>query len=155
MASAAELVERKLNALIENAAKALILEIGRELRKRGTGTPVDTGHARANWIASIGSPNTVEAQDGSLAAAGNALVAAYKLNQGKLYLSNVVPYIRQLNNGSSTQAPALFVESCVMRALATVKSKLGVDFGAAAYTSEVGGDGAENMASAYSPFGDD
>ncbi len=164
MRSAADAVERKLLAAVERAAKALILEIGRELRRRGTGTPVDTGHARANWIATVGAPNTVEAEgtDTSLAQAGNAIVAAYKLNQGKLYLTNVVRYIRYLNEGSSTQAPALFVENCILRAMVKVKRTLGIDFGVSAIeqeiaekTSERGARGADNMASAYSPFGDD
>lgn len=157
MASAAERLQAKLDALIERAAKALILEIGRELRKKGTGTPVDTGHARANWIPSVGMPNHTEdpGTGGALAAAGAAVIASFKLGQGKLYLSNVVPYIRRLNEGHSTQAPPLFVESCVIRAMATVKAKLGVDFGIAGATSDAGAGAAGNLASAYSPFGDD
>ncbi len=157
MGAATDRVQRKVNALIEHAAKALILEINRELRRRGTGTPVDTGHARANWIPAVGTPNHVEAAgvDAALADAGAAVVAAFKLGQGKLYLSNVVPYVRRLNEGWSRQAPALFVESCIIRAMATVKAKLGVDFGIAKATSDAGAAPAGNLASAYSPFGDD
>lgn len=125
MASAADRLAKKLDAHIERAAKALIIEIARELKRS---TPVDTGHARANWIPSIGSPNTAEDSSGALAQAGAALVAAYKLSSGKLFVTNVVPYIRRLNEGSSTQAPALFVESAVKRAVATIRSKTGVDF---------------------------
>ena len=106
----------------------LILEINRELRKSGTGTPVDTGHARANWIPSVGTPNTQEANDESLAQAGVAAIMAYRIGQGNLFLTNVVSYISRLNSGSSQQAPALFVESCVSRAIAKVKAKTGVDF---------------------------
>lgn len=155
MASAADRVQAKIDALIERAAKALILEINRELRKSGTGTPVDTGHARANWIPSVGAPNAVEDSTGAAAQAGAAIVASYKLNQGKLYLANVVPYIRFLNEGSSQKAPPLFVESCVLRAMDTVRAKMGVDFGMSEYASSVGAAGAEGLASAYSPFGDD
>ncbi len=50
MGAAADKLQAKLESLIERACKALILEINRELRKSGTGTPVDTGHARASWI---------------------------------------------------------------------------------------------------------
>lgn len=154
VASAADAIERKINALIERAAKALILEINRELRKRGSGTPVDTGHARANWIPSVGAPNATESPgvDGSAAQAGAAVVAAFKLGQGVLYLSNVVPYIRRLNEGWSTRAPPLFVESCIIRAMTTVKASLKVDFGISQATSAAGGGAAENLASAYSPF---
>lgn len=129
MASAADALQRKIEAAIERAAKAAILEINRELRKSGTGTPVDTGHARANWIPSVGSPNTTEHAGSSTSAqqAGEAEVLSFKLGQGMLYITNVVPYIRRLNNGSSKQAPRLFVEAAVDRALATVRAKTGVD----------------------------
>lgn len=160
-ASAADRIQAKIDALIERAAKALVLEIVRELKRKGTGTPVDTGHARANWIASVGAPNTAEAPGRSeaLAQAGNAAVVSYKLGQGRLFVSNVVPYIRRLNEGSSMQAPPLFVESCVIRALAAIKSKMGVDFGLAAAeadfaskAADIAAEGAENLADAYSPF---
>jgi hypothetical protein len=112
MGEAADRLQRKLESLIERAAKALILEVNRELRRKGTGTPVDTGHARAAWIPAVGAPNLVEpvGADSSLASAGTAQVMAFKLGGGMLYLSNVAPYIGRLNNGWSQQAPALFVE---------------------------------------------
>lgn len=126
MASAADRVQAKITAAIERASKALILEVARELKRS---TPVDTGHARVNWVPSVGSPNRVEAQDPLLAQMGAADVMTFKLGQGLLYVTNVVPYIRRLNEGSSTQAPALFVESAVKRAIATIRAKTGVDFG--------------------------
>lgn len=129
---AADRLQRKLDAIIERAAKALILEVNRELRRSGTGTPVDTGHARAAWIPAVGAPNLAEpvGTDGSLASAGAAQVMGFKLGQGMLYLSNVAPYVKRLNDGWSQQAPALFIEMCIARAIATVKVKTGVDFGA-------------------------
>lgn len=39
--------------------------------------------------------------------------------------------------------------------MATVKAKLGVDFGMSEHLSVVGAAASENMASAYSPFGSD
>ncbi len=153
--AAAQRVQAKLHALIERAMKSLVLEIDRELRRSGTGTPVDTGHARANWVPSVSTPFTAIVDGSSSAAhdAGLAEVLAYKLASGAtLYLSNNVPYIRRLNNGWSEQAPALFVEACIARALAKVKAKTGVDLGVSAFESSVGGSGAEGMASSYSPF---
>lgn len=134
MGAAADALQAKLNALIERSVKALILEVNRELRKRGTGTPVDTGHARAAWIPAVGAPTLVEpiGADSSLATAGAAQVMAFKLGQGVLYISNVVPYVKRLNQGHSKQAPALFIEACIARAVATVKAKTGVDFGSVA-----------------------
>ncbi len=133
MGTATDKVQAKLDAVIERACKALILEINRELRKSGTGTPVDTGHARASWVPAVGAPNLVEpvGTSGALAAAGAAQVMAYKLAQGMLYISNVAPYIRRLNAGHSNQAPAMFVELAIARAIATIKAKTGTDFGTA------------------------
>lgn len=154
MGAAADRLQRKLESLIERAAKALILEVNRELRRRGIGTPVDTGHARAAWIPAVGAPNLVEpvGADSSLAQAGTAQVMAFKLGGGTLYLSNVAPYISRLNNGYSKQAPALFVELCIARALATVREKTGVNFGLSEFTGGFGGDAAGNLAEAFSPF---
>lgn len=131
MGEAADRLQAKLYSLIERAAKALILEVNRELRKRGTGTPVDTGHARASWIPAVGAPTLLEpvGADSSLAAAGAARVMAFKLGQGMLFISNVAPYISRLNAGHSKQAPALFVERAIAAAIATIKAKTGVDFG--------------------------
>jgi hypothetical protein len=156
--SASERVEAKLHSLIERSMKALVLEIDRELRRSGTGTPVDTGHARANWIPSVSSPYMQEVDGTSDAThdAGLAEVMAYKLASGAtLYLTNNVPYIRRLNDGWSEQAPALFVERAIARALQRVKTKHGVDLGLSSFVSSVGSSGAGNLASAYSPFGDD
>jgi hypothetical protein len=146
----------KLRKALAQAPKALILEIDKELRRT---TPVDTGNARANWVPSVGSP----APRGDRAA-GTAAVLAYRLDQGALYVSNGVPYIRQLNNGHSKQAPALFVEAAVDVALARVQAKFGaaisIDRTAvigslAGGANILGGEMADNLASAYSPFGGD
>jgi len=157
MGAASDKLQLKLESLIERACKALILEINRELRRKGTGTPVDTGHARASWIPAVGAPNLVEpvGTSSALAQAGAAQVMAYKLAQGTLYLSNVAPYIRRLNHGWSDQAPVMFVELAIARAMATIKAKLGVDFGLDSFIADMGAQGAGGMASAYSPFGDD
>jgi hypothetical protein len=60
MGRQAAAIGRELRHGIEQAAKMLVLQIARELRlnpSRG-GTPVDTGHARANWIPSVASPSS-------------------------------------------------------------------------------------------------
>ncbi len=154
MGDAADKLQAKLTALIERTAKALILEVNRELRRSGIGTPVDTGHARAAWIPAVGAPNLVEpiGADSSLASAGAAQVMGFKLGMGMLYLSNVAPYIERLNAGWSQQAPALFVEAAIARALMTVKQKTGVDFGLSSFTNDIGGGIAEGLAAAFSPF---
>ncbi len=152
-----------MRKIVEQACKALVLEINRELRRKGSGTPVDTGHARANWVPSIGAPHAGVVQGNAAGQAGSAAVLTFKLGTGSLYISNNVPYIQALNYGHSKQAPRLFVEACVDRALTKVQAKyagvnidrttlLGSTAGGVEY---LGAEGAENLAGAYSPFGDD
>ncbi len=74
-----------------------------------TSTPVDTGRARANWIASIIEPASgIKAPDKSGGAAleqGAAVIGSYQLDFGSIYLTNNVAYIVPLENGHSRQAP--------------------------------------------------
>lgn len=149
-----------LEAELAKAAKALTLEIAKEARKA---TPVDTGHARANWVPSIGVPHRGEVGDKSAAQAGAASVLRYSLKDGSLYVANGVPYIQRLNNGHSKQAPRLFVEAAVDRAHATIQARYRgrievgkgeVQVGAAG-VDELGVAAAGNLADAYNPFGGD
>lgn len=138
---------------VSTAAKALALAIVAELKKNPSqgGTPVQTGHARANWVPSVGAPFAGEVQGSS--DAGMADVLAYTLDQGPLWVANNVPYIRALNYGHSKQAPAMFVEAAIMRAMAKVEAKFGAAGMSAEYEGALGGVAAGNLASAYSPFG--
>ncbi|MDH0157355.1 HK97 gp10 family phage protein [Stutzerimonas stutzeri] len=69
-------------------------------------TPVDTGRARGNWQTSVGAP-----VNGEIAREGDAAALAEveaKTPQGAgqvTYLSNNLPYIDELERGSSKQAP--------------------------------------------------
>ncbi len=72
-------------------------------------TPVDTGRAKGNWQASIGRPD--RGQTSALDKSGSATVnkASSVVSSLKLghvfYLSNNLPYITDLENGTSKQAP--------------------------------------------------
>ncbi len=78
-------------------------------------TPVDTGRARASWTIAIGSPSADVQPEGeyrsdanSLAVKANAVLAGYGAD-GHLpvvWIANNLPYIGELENGSSQQAPA-------------------------------------------------
>jgi hypothetical protein len=78
-------------------------------------TPVDTGWARSNWLFAVGGPapgpvGTRESVDSSEATTQAAsLVGGYRLGQGAVYITNNVPYIYDLEHGSSRQAPKGFV----------------------------------------------
>ena len=110
-------VPRRANAAVRKAAiaidHALVLT-----------TPVDTGRARSNWLASQGSPTGSEVMPTSAQAAIAAAEAAIGTSppvgaggpaEGDLtiFITNNVDYIEFLNQGSSAQAPAGFVEAAV------------------------------------------
>ena len=44
-------------------------------------------------------------------------MAGYKFGQGKVFVTNNVPYGRELNDGHSRQEPAGFVQRSIVRAL--------------------------------------
>lgn len=155
MGKQADAIGVNLRKEIALAASALTLEIDSELRKV---TPVDTGHARRNWVPSVGQPYT--GTNGE--AAHDAGVAAVLRHDGSvpLWVSNNVPYITRLNYGHSKQQPAGFVERAVALALQTIEQKfaaknIDVSDLTGRARSEMGAAAAGNMASAYSPFGGD
>lgn len=84
-------------------------------------TPVDTGWARNNWIPAVGRPVAEPAgepgkPEPGVATRGLAEVGTVKnILEAPVYISNNVPYILRLNAGSSTQAPAGFVEKIIQR----------------------------------------
>jgi len=149
----ADAIAASLRAAVEKQAIALVLDLVKALMRA---TPVDTGHARRNWFASIGQPVTEESDAG--AGASNAAVTAYRLEMGPLWVANPVDYVFFLNYGTSKQAAAGWIEATVMQTLQRAKERGGsLDVAGiqAGFADAVGGGGAENLASAYSPFGDD
>ena len=112
-------IEARLLAEIAAAASALTLEITANLIEA---TPVDTGHARANWVPSVGAPHVGD-DEGAAQSVGMAEVAAYKLGDGPLNIANNVPYIDYLLLGSSSQAPAGWDVDAIDRAQATIQAE--------------------------------
>lgn len=93
-------------------------------------TPRDTSWAAANWIPTVGTQNNTPAPRSdnpnigsarARQAAGIAQVLSYKLPQGAIFVTNNVPYIVDLNGGSSAQAPAGFVEAAIDAAISKVR----------------------------------
>ena len=80
-------------------------------------TPVDTGRARANWQVSVIKAETdvVNGTDpgGSATISKGANVISRKRLGQDIFITNNLPYIVPLNEGSSAQAPAMFVERAV------------------------------------------
>lgn len=133
-------VVESLERFVEQIITKIALDIVANLTRAPSqgGTPVDTGWARANWVPRIGAPFTGTTGTREAAEAGNVssadqqagvaeLVAqTYRLEKGRVYVSNNVPYILRLNEGSSQQAPAGFVQAAIRKA---VTVDLGAGFG--------------------------
>lgn len=91
-------------------------------------TPVDTGRARSNWIAELGSPSTSTIEplaDGAAATArsieaARAVIDTYK-GGTDIHLTNNLSYIGALNDGTSAQAPAGFVQTAIHNGVAQIK----------------------------------
>lgn len=120
---------RRIVGEVENFTEDLIRRLATNIHAElvsppPVGTPVDTGWARANWIPQIGVPFTgnsqqIEPSPGEVAQAGArqqsglASVFTYRLALGNVFISNNVPYILNLNDGSSTQSPRMFIETAI------------------------------------------
>jgi hypothetical protein len=96
------------------AAAAAVLGLALEIHGNLVeDTPVDTGHARNNWVPSQGVPVAYEAD----AAVDPLLTFATAPPDAPLYITNNVPYIVSLDEGHSPQAPAGFVKAAIERAI--------------------------------------
>lgn len=84
-------------------------------------TPVDTGHARANWQVGIEEPPTEELSEedtsGQATIARAAAVLSTRRSGQAIYIANNVKYLQRLNEGWSAQAPAGFVEKSINAAI--------------------------------------
>lgn len=104
---------------------------GRELminidRRMVMETPVDTGAARRNWLASVDQPDNSIIDEDNVDLSTAAMQA---IEQGastfggaktydRLYLQNSLPYIQRLNEGWSRQAPTGFVDKIIAEEVA-------------------------------------
>lgn len=97
---------------VERTVRAVKLELFRSVI---LDTPVDTGRARGNWQATLDSPATEEIENESMSTA----LAGVAANLGKVndvsFLANNLPYIEELEDGSSKQAPAGMVRRNMAR----------------------------------------
>ena len=90
-------------------------------------TPVDTSRAISNWQVTLGAPaigniaphyagrlgSTYSASASETVSLAKLILKSKKPGQA-IYITNSLPYIRRLNEGSSQQAPAGFVERAIL-----------------------------------------
>ena len=96
---------------VETVVKKISLQVFTGVVKK---TPVDTGRARANWVISVEVPSsapplpdgkTFSGQEAT-AFANKELVELSKIKPfSNVFISNNMPYIEVLEDGSSDQAP--------------------------------------------------
>lgn len=120
-------LEKRANAMPEDANRVKIETAKAIVNDLIEVTPVDESTALSNWQVGVGEPVPtaikayVAGKKGSSegvseqAAKNAALAKLEAVKPGEtIYLSNVLKYIRRLNDGSSGQAPAGFVERAVL-----------------------------------------
>ena len=108
-------IEKMNEAYKLQIKKAMKVGIVEALRQVTISTPVDTGRARWGWFLTIKVPSSEVPPEGKYK---RPTIKEKKqpidnLNftvSDTLYLTNNVSYVPKLNNGSSKQAPAHFVE---------------------------------------------
>lgn len=107
-------IDRMREAYELQIKKAMKVGITEALRQVTISTPVDTGRARWGWYLSVKVPSTEVPPEGKYKSPQMAeKLQAVNENftvKDTLYLTNNVPYIKRLNDGSSKQAPAHFAE---------------------------------------------
>lgn len=98
-----------------------------------SGTPVDTGLARSNWLVRRGSPSRKVRTPRSSAATVEEAIRALKgrvTREGEnVVISNggkKVPYLGRLNNGWSLQAPAGFFRAAITVGLNLARTRIRV-----------------------------
>ena len=97
----------------------LAISIDTELVKQ---TPVDTGAAKRNWLASSGSSiDTVLPAGGGVSSAQVRSITKSTPAYSALYLQNNLPYINRLNEGWSQQAPTRYIDAIIEQEVARVK----------------------------------
>ena len=127
MAGQARRVVAELRQAIGKVVGGLMIEIHANVTED---TPRDTGWAASNWLANIGAPPVsvitptsrqarASGVSGRAAASSGSLapLITYVVGRGRIYVSNAVPYILGLNQGTSQKAPAGFVQTGIIRAV--------------------------------------
>lgn len=95
---------KKTGRNVEKVFRGTILQISNTIIRK---TPVDKGRARGNWQSSISKPkgNVID-RKGASGAISEVADTAQTMKVGQVYyLSNNIPYITELEKGTSKQAP--------------------------------------------------
>lgn len=113
-------LQAQLDEAVEDEVRRVTLNIRNTLvDEPPDGTPIDTGFASNNWWFNVGgpagSPSSPTAGGSSRIAADTLSIATATINGQPLHITNNASYIGLLNDGSSQQSPAGFVDRAVVR----------------------------------------
>lgn len=132
MANQVRVITDALNTAVEKVITLISVNVTAELIEA---TPVDTGWARANWVPAIGAPKLesvsgdpqapqVTGAGAQQQAALAKLIVGYRLERGPVFISNNVPYITILNEGTSSQAPSGFVQASIAKGIRSLGNRI-------------------------------
>lgn len=124
--------QKKFEVDVDKFADSIGVEVATVVKKLSfdifadvvVGTPVDTGRAMNNWVISIGSPSREVNDRGGpessvkaarISEATGTLASLQPFNT--VWISNNLPYIGFLEEGSSKQAPSGWVERAIQNNL--------------------------------------
>ena len=119
-------IMRELDAAVDELCVEIAVGVNRDLE---ASTPKKTGLASKNWIASHeavprGKATYPVAAAAAAQAAGLASIRGFDAKRDKqIVIQNNVPYISDLNDGSSRKAPSGFVQSAIAKALALISRR--------------------------------
>lgn len=104
-------ISKEVAEFVGDELRILALDIDRRVILE---SPVDSGAARSNWLASVGFPDA-STTDVDIQGAINkgAAVIAGAGDYETIYISNNLPYIQRLNEGWSQQAPSGYIDKII------------------------------------------
>lgn len=110
----AKQVVAELKAQSNELARKVMIDLDQRVVLK---TPVDTGRARSNWLIGLGNPErssrlSVDQSGGATIIENTREILQSKPGQD-IWLSNNLPYIQELETGSSRQAPQGMVSTSI------------------------------------------
>lgn len=119
-------VMRLLHVATEREVQQFVLNIHADLVAE---TPVDTGWASNNWMLTIGTysdtPGGIRTDySPAQMQSGLSSLLSWNVNKGIIYITNNVPYITSLNEGTSTQAPSGYIDKIIQRRVDSYNNKV-------------------------------
>lgn len=119
-----------LGPLLEEEVNTIVRRIGLGIMVRNIrSSPVDTGRFRSNFTVGFGSPSSSTNQP--IVTSGQAQtdafvdISAFRIQTNStIHLNNNLPYAEKIALGSSTQAPAGWIDTNIRSELKALESSL-------------------------------